>query len=244
MTAEALALGLGVFAVALLYSSVGHAGASGYIAVMSLAGLAPETIRPTALLLNVLVAAIASVQFWRSGRFSWPLFWPFALAAVPMAFLGGVSRLPARAFQLVVGAVLLASALWLLRSPRGERAAAAPRRPLALGAGAAIGFLAGLTGTGGGIFLTPLLLLLGWAGAPVAAGVTAPFVLVNSLAGLAGNLSATRELPALALPLAGVVAAGGLVGSSIGSRRLPNVAIERLLALVLVIGGAKLLLGL
>jgi uncharacterized membrane protein YfcA len=244
MTAEALALLVGVFLVALLYSSVGHAGASGYIAVMSLAGLAPETIRPTALLLNVLVAAIASFQFWRAQRFSWPLFWPFALAAVPMAFLGGASALPARVFQVVVGALLLLSALWLLRRPRGDAEPVAPRRPLALGAGAGIGLLAGLTGTGGGIFLTPLLLLRGWARAQVAAGVTAPFVLVNSLAGLAGNLSATRDLPALALPLAGVVAVGGLAGSSLGSRRLPHVAIERLLALVLVIGGAKLLLRL
>jgi hypothetical protein len=233
-----------VLAVALFYSSVGHAGASGYIAVMSLAGLAPEVIRPTALLLNVLVASIASIQFWRARRFSWPLFWPFALAAVPMAFVGGAAALPTRVFQIAVGAVLLLSAAWLLRGPRGDAEPIAPPRPLALGAGAGIGLLAGLTGTGGGIFLTPLLLLRRWARAQTAAGVTAPFVLVNSLAGLAGNLSATRDLPGLALPLAGAVALGGFVGSSLGSRRLPHVAIERLLALVLVIGGGKLVLGL
>jgi uncharacterized membrane protein YfcA len=233
-----------VLAVALLYSSVGHAGASGYIAVMSLAGLAPEVIRPTALLLNVLVAAIASLQFWRAGRFSWPLFWPFALAAVPMAFVGGAAALPAHVFKIAVGVVLLLSAAWLLRKPRGDAEPSAPRRSVALGAGAGIGLLAGLTGTGGGIFLTPLLLLRRWARAQTAAGVTAPFVLVNSLAGLAGNLSATRDLPGVALPLAGAVALGGFVGSSLGSRRLPHAAIERLLALVLVIGGGKLVLGL
>jgi len=245
VTGDALALTFAVFFVALLYSSVGHAGASGYIAVMSLAGLAPAVIRPTALLLNVLVASIAMVQFWRAGRFSWPLFWPFALAAVPMAFVGGASTLPTRVFQITVGAVLLLSAAWLLRKPRGDAEPVAPRRPLALGAGAGIGLLAGLTGTGGGIFLTPLLLLRRWARAQTAAGVTAPFVLVNSLAGLAGNLSATtRDLPGLALPLAVAVALGGFLGSSLGSRRLPHVAIERLLALVLVIGGSKLLLGL
>jgi uncharacterized membrane protein YfcA len=244
VTAEALALLAGVFAVALLYSSVGHAGASGYIAVMSLAGIAPEVIRPAALLLNVLVATIASVQFWRAGRFSWPLFWPFALAAVPMAFVGGAAVLPARAFKIAVGVVLLLSAAWLLGKPRGEAEPVAPRHAVALGAGAGIGLLAGLTGTGGGIFLTPLLLLRRWARAQTAAGVTAPFVLVNSLAGLAGNLSAARDLPALALPLAGAVALGGLAGSSLGSRRLPHVAIERLLAAVLVVGGGKLVLGL
>ena len=233
-----------MLAVALLYSSVGHAGASGYIAVMSLAGLAPEVIRPTALLLNVLVAAIASIQFWRARCFSWPLFWPFALAAVPMAFVGGAAALPTRVFQIAVGAVLLLSAAWLLRGPRGDAEPIAPPRPLALGAGAGIGLLAGLTGTGGGIFLTPLLLLRRWARAQTAAGVTAPFVLVNSLAGLAGNLSATRDLPGLALPLGGAVALGGFVGSSLGSRRLPRMGIERLLALVLVLGGGKLVLGL
>ena len=244
MSVESLPLVLAVLAVALLYSSVGHAGASGYIAVMSLAGLAPEVIRPTALLLNVLVATIASFQFWRAGRFSWPLFWPFALAAVPMAFVGGAAALPVRVFKIVVGLVLLLSAAWLLRKPRGDAETVEPQRPLALGAGAGIGLLAGLTGTGGGIFLTPLLLLRRWARAQTAAGVTAPFVLVNSLAGLAGNLSGTRDLPGLALPLAGAVALGGFVGSSLGSRRLPHVAIERLLALVLVIAGGKLVLGL
>jgi uncharacterized membrane protein YfcA len=243
LSADALPLVLAVLAVALLYSSVGHAGASGYIAVMSLAGLAPEAIRPTALLLNVLVAAIASFQFWRAGRLSWPLLWPFALAAVPMAFVGGAAALPARVFQIAVGALLLLSAAWLLRKPGGDAEPVAPHRLLALGAGAGIGLLAGLTGTGGGIFLTPLLLHRRWARAQTAAGVTAPFVLVNSLAGLAGNLSATRYLPGVALPLTGAVVLGGLVGSSLGSRRLPHVAIERLLALVLVIGGAKLVLG-
>ena len=241
---DSLGLALAVGAVALLYSAIGQAGASGYIAAMSLAGLEPGVIRPTALLLNVLVALLASVQFWRAGHFSWPLFWPFALLAVPMAFVGGALALPARAFQVAVGAVLLLSAAWLPARPRSDAEALAPSRPLALGVGAGIGLLAGLTGTGGGIFLTPLLLLRRWARAQTAAGVTAPFVLVNSLAALGGNLSATRDLPGLALPLAGAVAIGGLLGSSLGSRHLPQRVIERLLALVLVIGGVKLMFGL
>jgi hypothetical protein len=244
LTPESLALALAVLVVSLLYSAVGHAGASGYIAVMSLAGLAPEEIRPTALLLNVLVASLGSVQFWRAGHFSWPRFWPFALAAVPMAFLGGSLALPARAFQIAVGAALLLAAGWLLFKPDVRFDPVLPRRPVALGAGAAIGLFAGLTGTGGGIFLTPLLLVRRWAPARTAAAVTAPFVLVNSVAGLAGNLSVTRELPGVALPLAAAVAVGGFTGSWLGSRRLPQRWIERLLALVLVVAGGKLVLGL
>jgi uncharacterized protein len=242
LSAEHAALFVAVLAVAFLYASVGHAGASGYIAVMSLAGLAPEAIRPVALLLNVLVAGIATVQFARARRFAWPLFWPFALTAVPLAFVGGRATLPARAFELLVGALLVASAAWLVKRPPAAEPAP-PRPALALGAGAGIGLLAGLTGTGGGIFLGPLLLLARWARAETTAGVTAPFVLVNSLAGLAGNWSATRDLPALALPLAGAVALGGFTGATLGSRRLPPAATTRVLAALLLAGGVKLLLG-
>lgn len=233
----------GVLVVALLYSSVGHAGASGYIAVMSLAGLAPAEIRPTALMLNVLVATITSLQFRRAGHFSWSLFWPFALFAVPLAFVGGAIELPTRAFRILVGLVLLASAANLLVRPPPDVAGEPPARPVALGVGAGIGLFAGLTGTGGGIFLTPLLLLLRWARAKTAAAVSAPFILVNSLAGLAGNVSSTRDLPGVALPLAAAVLIGGFAGSWLGSRRLPHLAIKRLLAAVLVIAGTKLVLS-
>ena len=233
----------GVLVVALLYSSVGHAGASGYIAVMSLAGLAPAEIRPTALLLNVLVATVTSVQFRRAGHFSWSLFWPFALLAVPLAFVGGALDLPTRAFRILVGLVLLASAVNLLLRPPPDVEGEPPSRATALLVGAGIGLFAGLTGTGGGIFLTPLLLLRRWARAKSAAAVSAPFILVNSLAGLAGFVSSTRELPGVALPLAAAVLAGGFMGSWLGSRRLPHLAIKRLLAAVLVIAGAKLVLS-
>lgn len=233
----------GVLVVAVLYSSVGHAGASGYIAVMSLAGLAPAEIRPTALLLNVLVATITALQFRRAGHFSWPLFWPFALLAVPMAFLGGSLDLPARAFRILVGLVLLASALNLLLRPPPDVEGGRPSPATALLVGAGIGLFAGLTGTGGGIFLTPVLLLRRWARAKAAAAVSALFILVNSLAGLAGNFSSTRELPGVALPLAAAVLVGGFAGSWLGSRRLPHLAIKRLLAAVLVIAGTKLVLS-
>ncbi len=242
MDGALLLLVLGVGVVSLLYSSVGHAGASGYIAVMSLAGLAPAEIRPTALALNVLVASITTVQFRRAGHFSWSLFWPFALLAVPMAFLGGALELPTRVFRVLVGLVLLASAANLLFRPRPDEVGAPPSRPTALSAGAAIGLFAGLTGTGGGIFLTPLLLLRRWALTKPAAAVSAAFILLNSLAGLAGNVSSTGSLPSVALPLAGAVVAGGFLGSWLGSQRLPQLAIKRVLAAVLVIAGAKLVL--
>jgi uncharacterized membrane protein YfcA len=240
--ASVLLLVLGLAVVALLYSSVGHAGGSGYIAVMSLAGMAPAEIRPTALALNVLVASIATLQFRRAGHFSWSLFWPFALLAVPMAFVGGAFELPTRAFRIVVGLVLLVSAANLLRRPRSDAATERPSRPTALAAGAGIGLFAGLTGIGGGIFLMPLLLLRRWAHAHTAAAVSAVFILMNSLAGLAGIASSTGTFPRVALPLAVAVVAGGVLGSWLGSRRLPAVVIRRVLAGVLVVAGANLLL--
>lgn len=232
---------IGVLAIALLYSSVGHAGASGYIAAMTLCGLAPATIKPLALSLNILVASIAAFQFWRAGFFSWRLFWPFGLAAIPMAFLGGYLQLPARGFQILVGVVLLASAAQFLLKPPQEDDARAPKLPVALGTGAGLGLLAGLTGTGGGIFLTPLVIMLHWARTKTASAISAVFILCNSAAGLAGNVSATRELPLLALPLAAAVIAGGVAGSHFGARHLPHTAIKRLLAVVLLIAGGKLI---
>jgi hypothetical protein len=243
VTAEVVPLiALGVFLVALLYSSVGHAGASGYLAVMALLGIAPEAIKPTALMLNVLVAAIASWQFWRAGHVRWALLWPFALLAIPCAFLGGSRALPAPGLTLALGLVLLFSAANLLLRPAAEPATQPPPRPVALGSGAGIGLLAGLTGTGGGIFLTPLLIHLRWASAKAAAAASALFILGNSAAGLAGHFSATQALPLLALPLAAAAIAGGVIGSHYGSRHFLQETIKRFLAGVLTIAGGKLVL--
>jgi uncharacterized membrane protein YfcA len=243
MTPEFLALlCAALFLVALLYSSVGHAGASGYIAVMSLLGLAPAVIKPTALALNILVALVAAWQFWRAGHFRWALFWPFAVTAVPAAFVGGWISLPTRAFTLLLGLVLLWSAWrFLVEAPEAR-----PDRPLqrgvALASGAGIGLLSGLTGTGGGIFLTPLLLMMGWARPKNAAAVSALFILMNSTSGLLGNWASTRNLPDELGVLLLAVLAGGTLGSFMGSRRLPAAQIKRLLAVVLVIAGLKLVL--
>jgi uncharacterized protein len=227
--------------IAFLYSSVGHAGASGYIAVMALWGLAPATIRPTALVLNILVATIGSFQFWRAGHFSWKLFWPFALLSVPAAYLGGYLQLPAAILKIVIGVVLIFSAARLFFRRGDPPDLAPPALPVAIGTGAAIGFLSGLTGTGGGIFLTPLMLFCRWARTKQASATSALFILVNSIAGLVGFVSAKQSIPSLALVLAAAAIVGGAIGSYLGSRRFPVRTICLLLATVLVIAGAKLI---
>lgn len=235
------ALVLAIAVVAFLYSSVGHAGASGYIAVMTLASLSPAVIKPSALVLNILVASIGSWQFHRAGHFRWTLFWPFALLSIPLAFLGGYLDLPTHLFKLLVGIVLLLSALYFFWRPDNDEVAIEPRLPIAIASGGVIGFLAGLTGTGGGIFLTPLLLVMRWARTKQAAATSALFILVNSVAGLAGNASSVGFVPALVWPLALAAVAGGSAGAYFGSRRFPVATIKRLLAAVLVIAGLKLL---
>ncbi|MEQ1920716.1 MAG: sulfite exporter TauE/SafE family protein [Elusimicrobiota bacterium] len=236
-------LALAVFAVAFLYSCVGHAGASGYIAAMTLFGLAPDVVKPTALALNILVATLASWQFRRAGHFSWKLFWPLALASVPCALLGGWLNLPTRAFKIIVGLILLASAARFLLDPPAEPATRSPTLPVSLGTGAGLGLLSGLTGTGGGIFLTPLGIFLKWGGTKTIAAVSAVFILVNSAAGLIGHLLKTRTFPDVAWPLALAALAGGAAGSYLGSARLPHTTIKRLLAAVLTIAGLKLILA-
>lgn len=241
MGPEALVmLTVGVFVIAVLYSSVGHAGASGYIAVMSLLSLAPAEIKPIALALNILVASIGSWQFWRAGHFSWALFWPFALLSVPFAFLGGYLNLPTQVFKVIVGVVLLVSATQFLVRPPAEGESHPPAKPLAMGVGAGLGLLSGMTGTGGGIFLTPLLIFLRWARTKTASAVSALFILMNSISGLLGNVSATQTFPRFGFSLLVAAGVGGAIGSYFGSWQLQPLVIKRLLAVVLIIAGLKL----
>jgi uncharacterized membrane protein YfcA len=238
-----IALALGFMAAAALYASVGHAGASAYLAVMALAGMPQAQMRPTALVLNVVVATIGTVLYARQGCFSWRALWPFLIGSVPLAMLGGSMALPDRAFKLAIAGMLVVAAgrLAVQRAvPTVE-----PRPPpitLAVGVGMAIGLLAGLTGTGGGIFLTPVLLWGGWADSRRAAGVSSAFILANSLAGLAGGAPDLTGLsPALPLWI-GAVVAGGTAGAWMGSRKLTGAAFRRLLAVVLCIAAGKMVL--
>jgi uncharacterized membrane protein YfcA len=232
---------LGITLVAFLYSSVGHAGASGYIATMTLFGLGATVIRPTALVLNILVATIGSFQFWRAGHFRWDLFWPFALFSVPAAYFGGYLQPSAGALRVLIGLVLLFSAARLMFRRRDPAETRPPTAPIAIGVGTGLGFLSGLTGTGGGIFLTPLLLFCHWAKIREAAAVSALFILVNSIGGLVGYFTATRTLPSLGIVLALPAIIGGAIGSYLGSRRLAPRGIAIFLAIVLAVAGCKLI---
>jgi uncharacterized protein len=247
MTADAIVLAGAFCVVAVLYSTVGHAGASGYLATMALLGVAPATMRPTALALNLLVAALATYRFRRAGWTGWNDLLPFVVASVPLAYLGGRTDVPVAGYRVMLGCVLLFSAAVMLWRARGgeetfrERPLAIPRYA-ALGSGAAIGLLSGLTGTGGGIFLSPLLLFAGWAGPRGAAGLAAPFIFLNSLAGLIGFQWGQGSLPA-ELPLYGAaVLVGGLVGTTLGLQFLRGRWLLVVLALVLCVAGGKMLL--
>ncbi len=235
-------LSLLFFATAVLYSSVGNAGASGYLAAMTLAGPAPEVMKSTAPLLNIIVALIATCRFARAGYFSWPLFWPFTVASLPVAFLGGMLSLPGPLYRVLVGIVLLFAAYRLFwYTDQGKPATGAAPLVLALVVGAAFGLVSGLTGIGGGIFLSPLLIMMGWAEPRQSASISAAFVLVNSVAGLCGDTVSVHALPSAAPLWVGAVIVGGLAGSELGARQLAEVALRRLLAVVLAIAGLKLI---
>jgi uncharacterized protein len=247
---ETVTIAVLFLAMAALYASVGHAGASGYLAVMGLFGFAPVVMRPTALALNIIVALVATAQFHRAGLFQWKLFWPFAAVSIPAAFVGGAMTLPARGYKILVGVVLLYAAAWMFRStlnrlapsPSAEETVThRPSLSVALPVGLAIGLLSGLTGVGGGIFLSPILLYMGWAATREASGVAAPFILVNSIAGFMGQLSGIAHVPNSILVWGIAVLAGGWLGARYGSTHAPNAVLRRILASVLVIAGIKLI---
>jgi uncharacterized membrane protein YfcA len=241
-----MALTAALALVAFFYASVGHAGASGYIAVLALAGWPVAAIKPLALMLNTLVAAVGCWNFLRAGHWPGRRFWPVYVLAVPAAFLGGGWAVPGPWLQRLVGLVLIASA-WRLGCKTLDPTTLRPPNAVVLAsAGGGLGLLAGLTGTGGGVFLTPLLLLSRWCTTRQAAAVSVLFILLNSLAGLAGLLLARPAQvaavlqPGLLVWVAMVLPAGAL-GSRLGSRHWPVSWIRRCLAGVLVLAGLKLL---
>jgi uncharacterized membrane protein YfcA len=232
--------------VAILYSAVGQAGGTGYVALMGLAGFAPAIIKPTALALNVLVSAIGCIRFYRLGLLTWRSAYPFAVLSLPFSLFGGALHLPASAYQPVVGALLLVAGVQMARSALATRPLdrAAPDAPPFLGSllvGGIIGLVSGVTGVGGGIFLAPLVLSLGWATTRQTAAISVVFNLVNSAAALAGTWATLPLLPAR-LPIWLVcVGLGGLLGSWMGALHLNPRTLRLLLAFLLLTAAARMI---
>ena len=231
-----------VLAFAALYSSGGHAGASAYLAAMALFGIAPEVMKPTALVMNIVVAIVGTVRFTAAQAVPWKLLQWFCLGSIPAAFLGGGFQLPSEIYRPILGALLLfaAARLWL-PDLRGELRAP-PQPGWLVVIGAAMGFVAGLTGIGGGIFLSPLIILSRWEEPRRAGGAAVVFILVNSVLGFLGHISAARLVPPAAGLLAVTALIGGLAGSWAGVNRLNALTLRRAHATVLVISGGKLLI--
>ncbi len=246
-TFELFGLAGAFLVLAALYSTVGHGGASGYLMVMGVAAVCPDIMKPTALVLNLVVASTALVRFARVGGFDWRTLWPFVLTSLPCAMIGGAIDLDPVLYRRLVGVVLLFAAFRLAWRVPGPDASE-PQRNVAVTAGlawgAGIGLLSGLVGVGGGIFLSPVLLISGWATAKRTAGVSAAFILVNSAAALVGLAARHRGLPidpAATTLFAVAVLAGGLIGTSVGARRLGHIGLRRTLAVVLAVAGIKMI---
>lgn len=248
MSGDALWLAALFLLVATLYSSVGHAGASGYLAAMALLGFAPEQMRPTALALNLLVGGIGLYRFWRGGFVRWRNILPFVLASAPAAYFAAQIKLPKDSYSMLLAGVLLVAAVGVFRSAARAEADDLQTRgrevPWIIGllVGGIIGTLSGLTGTGGAIFLTPLLLFAHWMPTREASGTSVAFVWINSLTALAGLLQSEQTLPAM-LPLwLGAVAVGAVIGTQLGLKWLPVRSLRYALGMVLLIAAGKLML--
>lgn len=232
------------FIAALLYSSVGHGGASGYLAVMGIVGTETILMKPTALCLNILVSSVALLKFYRVGAFSWKIFIPLAVTAIPFAYLGGGLHLPSHIYKPVVGIILVYAAIMSFKSAKnltGNQILKPVSNIVLLFTGASLGLLSGLTGVGGGIFLSPLLLLMRWSTPKIIAGVAAAFILVNSVSGLLGLLSTGAKIPNQLSFWLVAAFVGGLIGATYGSKKLGDPILNKLLAVVLVIAGIKMI---
>jgi uncharacterized membrane protein YfcA len=237
---EVLLIGL-IGLVAFAYAMVGHGGASGYIALLTLAGVSTLAVRSSALALNVCVSAIAFVHYRQAGHFRWQLFWPFAVLAVPAAWLGAQVEVEPLVYKRMLALCLLAAVLRLLGVfGTGEGAQRPVPVAAALGIGAVLGLLSGIIGIGGGILLSPLLLLFRWADARTTAATSALFILVNSLAGLAGIVGEGIAFDPRMAGWVAVALAGGLLGSWLGARRVPEPRLRQALGVVLFFAAVKL----
>ena len=227
--------------VAFLYARVGHGGASGYLALMSLFSLPMEFMKPTALVLNILVSAISFFFYYREKKFEWRLFYPFAISSIPFSFLGGTYKMENHIYKIILATVLLVAVARLIGIFGKEKMTIKPVNfPLALAIGAVVGFLSGSLGIGGGIILSPIILLLGWAKMKETAAVSALFIFVNSIAGLFGFVSNGGEIPLSSTPIVILVVIGGILGGYYGSRKFNTLTLRNVLAFVLGIAILKL----
>lgn len=237
--------------VALLYGAVGHGGASGYLALMGLFSFIPDEMRPTALVLNLFVAGIAFIHFARLGYFKFKTFAVFAVASVPMAFLGGTFEIETGLYKIILGVFLLLSVAKMmglldkiLKKEDYDSKSNSVNLPIGLSVGAGVGFFSGLIGIGGGIILSPILLVTRWANAKEAAAISALFIWVNSLAGLSGQYYHDKLLINEQLFLMIIlVVIGGSIGGFIGAKKLDNKKLRYLLSLMLFVAALKLILG-
>lgn len=231
-----LAMGL----IAVLYSSVGHGGASGYLGLMALFGIDVALMKPSALILNLFVSSIAFISYYRAGHFRLKLLLPFVVTSIPMAFLGATLEIPPELYKKILGVCLFIAAMRILIRPRGDGELKKISIPVALISGAFIGFFSGMIGIGGGIILSPLLLLTRWGGMKETAAASAAFIFLNSLAGLSGHVMAGMEVSPKIIGWIAVVVAGGWLGSWTGGFKLSVEKLRYLITLVLVIACIKL----
>ena len=229
--------------VAFLYSSVGHGGASGYLALMALFSFSPDVMKPTALLLNVFVSAIAFFQFYRAKHFNWKMFVPLAMTSVPAAFIGGLMVVDGTVYKQVLGVLLL---LPVLRFVFFSKINVENKKPFSVKGllllGGSIGLLSGMIGIGGGIILSPILLLLHWSGQKQTAAISALFIFVNSFAGLSGQIAKGISFSNEMYTFVGIAVMGGVMGAYLGAMRFDQKILMRILASVLLIASVKLLL--
>ena len=228
---------------AILYTSVGHAGSSVYIAIMSLFGVPAQVIKPTALVLNIIVSSYTSFRYISAKLFDLKLYIPLAVGAIPMAFLGGSIDLPSNVYKPIVGSILFFAGIMFLfqLNPQETREPKHPPVAISVLTGAVIGLLSGLTGTGGGIFLSPLIIFFAWTSVKGASGTAALFILTNSVFGLLGHISSVSELPDALWLFAIAVIVGALIGTRLGIKQFSNEMVKRALGAVLIIAGTKLI---
>lgn len=230
-----------LFIVAFLYASVGHGGASGYLALMAIFAVSPAVMKPTALLLNLFVSSTSFIQFYRGGHFRWKTFWPFAIASIPLSFLGGTMVIDTSIYKKVLGVLLLIPVIrffFIHNDPKDYRT---PGMTLSIAIGAVIGLISGMIGIGGGIILSPALILLKWADQKQAAAVSAAFIFVNSVAGLGGQLLKGFEFNQHMVSYVAVAFTGGICGAYFGALKFPQSVLKNVLAGVLTLAAYKLL---